>query len=734
MEYADLFVIGFNLCIAGIYGYTLYQDKQNRAQREAFLLKQQKELLKEINFSEEDQAKITKSMNQIASEQTTQILGFANPFSTNIPTSQKAENFSQLVQQQILEKEQIAKKEQEIQQQAETLKKAAEIENNLKEISTNLEFEKAEKILRREESEQDKNFLNRLERLPIPSEEEQILLSNLNLTLEQYIAISLKTPYLTKLEEEFIIENYPTLDLPAKLQLLSSGLNNLGIDTYEKKEKLIELILTCQSEQLSFGLNAKEKEGILRLLMNTLNLSSEQKENLEQMGIKLTEEQAEELTAIHPDQFKTFSLTGQQKNILNNLAPLIREDKYSESSLTLLKSLNLKPNIQIFLVQEEIIPDPHTAFGTAKSSYLPLKEKFLLGEQRTLQKVKEEEERELKEEKIKQNKLSILRSLMNFAENKPEIEDEEFRFHRTTRKRVKNYLRDELTLTPEEVLNQGNLDYLREQFTNSQEKGKSSTSSRYDNLFANLNKEEAERKKKKLEREEAQKKLQEAERLRRQEKLSEKDKKLKEDEERRKQERELAEQETKKKRQAEEARNKALQEEQEAFLTEKLHNIEEKRKRAEQALENQRKENELQEKKKKDQIEKMEKKNRQEQARLAKQAQLIEEEKKKKLAAIALEDQEERQRIEKKMNEEKAKVEAEMKEKQRLADEALEKAKIQAEKERKEREQEITNLQRAQENARKEAEELTRLAQNRERILREQKGRENQLEAHREYL
>src|SRR6185437_10416693 len=94
---------------------------------------------------------------------------------------------------------------------------------------------------------------------------------------------------------------------------------------------------------------------------------------------------------------------------------LIREDKYSEEALQLLKSLQLKPNTTTFLVQEEIIPDPNTQFGTAKSSYLPLKEKFLKGEQKTLRKVKETKQKQLNEEEIKQNKLSILRNLMEFA-------------------------------------------------------------------------------------------------------------------------------------------------------------------------------------------------------------------------------------------------------------------------------------------------------------------------------
>jgi hypothetical protein len=202
---------------------------------------------------------------------------------------------------------------------------------------------------------------------------------------------------------------------------------------------LVELILTCQQEKTNFGLKVKEKENILRLLVNTLNLNEEQKESLENMGISffnaseweiseeqkdhlldfglnkltLTEEQAEQLAEVHPDTFKTFSLNGEQKNILNSLAPLVREDKYSLESLKLLKTLHLKPNTTTFLVGEEIIPDPNTQFGAIKSNYLPLKEKFLKGEQQTLRKIKESEEKKLNEEEIKHNKLSILNALMN---------------------------------------------------------------------------------------------------------------------------------------------------------------------------------------------------------------------------------------------------------------------------------------------------------------------------------
>jgi hypothetical protein len=461
-------VIGFNLTILAIYAYTWYQNKQEEWKREAFLLEQQQQLLQEANFTTEEQQKLTSDMNRLITE------------NNNISTSQKAEHFSNLVQEKVLEKEQIAHKEAEVQKQAETLQKAQEMEQQLKDnlaqvqgnlaqprITWNLikqkypeftgeilfnELKKADNLIKNMEENQEagttarKSLLARLTKIAVPTNEEQALLAHLSLTLEQYIAISLKTPYLTLEEKDWITNNYLTLTQTAKLQLINSGLNDLEINTYEKKQKLVQLLINCHGEKELFGLTVKEKENILRFISNTLNLSEEQKEKLEEMGLriynasewtvtddqkdhlldfglnklKLTEEQQENLAEIHPDQFRTFSLSGEQKNILNSLAPLIREDKYSNDSLQLLKSLSLKPTTQTFLVQEEIIPDPHLAFGTPKSFYLPLKEKFLKGEQKTLRKIKEIEDKKLSEEKLQENKLSILESLMEFANEREE--------------------------------------------------------------------------------------------------------------------------------------------------------------------------------------------------------------------------------------------------------------------------------------------------------------------------
>jgi len=56
----------------------------------------------------------------------------------NIHVSQRAEQFSEAVHEQLAEQELIKQKELEIQQQAETLQKAAEIEEKLKKAQDSL--------------------------------------------------------------------------------------------------------------------------------------------------------------------------------------------------------------------------------------------------------------------------------------------------------------------------------------------------------------------------------------------------------------------------------------------------------------------------------------------------------------------------------------------------------------------------------------------------------------------
>jgi len=113
-------------------------------------------------------------------------------------------------------------------------------------------------------------------------------------------------------------------------------------------------------------------------------------------------------------------LTEEQKNILQNLAPLTKENKYSEKGLKVLRSLQLKSSSLSFLVNEEIVPNPNLDFGETKSPYLPLKVKFLEGEQKILREQAKVRERVLREEEIQEQKFSIIRSLLTLAQKREE--------------------------------------------------------------------------------------------------------------------------------------------------------------------------------------------------------------------------------------------------------------------------------------------------------------------------
>jgi hypothetical protein len=133
--------------------------------------------------------------------------------------------------------------------------------------------------------------------------------------------------------------------------------------------------------------------------------------------INLNEKQREKLINLAFNQFKTFALSEEQKTILTSLAPLTKEEKFSENSLELLNSLKVKQSALKFFISEQIFPDPHTDFGKPTNPYLPLKNKFLLGEQKTLQLVEKEKQKELSQTRIRKNKLAIIQSLLLFGKS-----------------------------------------------------------------------------------------------------------------------------------------------------------------------------------------------------------------------------------------------------------------------------------------------------------------------------
>jgi hypothetical protein len=120
--------------------------------------------------------------------------------------------------------------------------------------------------------------------LPL-TEEESHILANLGLNSSQVLAISCQSPRIKPLQAE-LQANYPKLTITQKLKLLNSGLEVLGLKTLESKQNLAQIRQQIHQENQAFDLTTPEKENILRLLITNLNLSSEQRNSLEEMGVE----------------------------------------------------------------------------------------------------------------------------------------------------------------------------------------------------------------------------------------------------------------------------------------------------------------------------------------------------------------------------------------------------------------------------------------------------------------
>jgi len=104
---------------------------------------------------------------------------------------------------------------------------------------------------------------------------------------EQIISIIIKSLYCQFLEnaQGKLTATYPCLSPEQKLKLFNSGLEALSINTLTKKKELLTIRNSLITEEKSFDLSVKEKENILRLLITSLDLSPEQRQSLENMGV-----------------------------------------------------------------------------------------------------------------------------------------------------------------------------------------------------------------------------------------------------------------------------------------------------------------------------------------------------------------------------------------------------------------------------------------------------------------
>ncbi|CAG8778852.1 8290_t:CDS:2, partial [Racocetra persica] len=212
------------------------------------------------------------------------------------------------------------------------------------------EIELAAKIENKQKQQDYQAISQIVEKMPaVPNELTKILTKLLsNLQEEQIIAIFSQS-YQVKDNQTELNATYSHLTKEQKLKLLNSGLDNLQINTTEQKQELLNIILTKKQEEIHFDLTITEKENILRLI--TSQISQNQLETYEEYGKSLLE-LAEDLITVDEEETKenlanadsnnlnNFSLSPQQENILKTLSPLRREFSYSDNLLKRSRRLN----------------------------------------------------------------------------------------------------------------------------------------------------------------------------------------------------------------------------------------------------------------------------------------------------------------------------------------------------------------------------------------------------------
>ncbi|CAG8568839.1 13101_t:CDS:10 [Ambispora leptoticha] len=285
-----------------------------------------------------------------------------------------------------------------------------------------------EKIQTKQNEQVYQEISQTLAKIPAYPPEIKKILSKLltNLKEEQILALAAQSLYLRNNPE--LEKIYSFLTNEQKLTMLNSGLDNLQINTTEKKKELLNIRMACREEERAFDLSIKEKENILRLITN--KISGEQLKTYEEYGVPIYNAATEDLITIDQpaelinsgrDNLEKFPLSSHQEQIIKTLAPLQREYNYSEELLSKLRTL---PSRQ-FLTQQEIIP---LEYQKTKDPYKELK-KAVLGKKYKL--VREEFRHQAKEEIIKQKQAirsSFLPALLFFAQLNPtDLANQEYR-------------------------------------------------------------------------------------------------------------------------------------------------------------------------------------------------------------------------------------------------------------------------------------------------------------------
>ncbi|CAG8844738.1 30512_t:CDS:2, partial [Gigaspora margarita] len=262
----------------------------------------------------------------------------------------------------------------------------------------------------------------------------------------------------------------------------------------------------------------------------------------------------------------------------------------------------------------------------------------------------------------------------------------------------------------------------------------STTDNLYDDLFADLDQEEAERLRRKRAKDAAKKKLEEQEFARRQSNLSEKDRKLAEEAEKRQREKELEEQEAEAARKRQEEREKNLNEDRQTYLDNETKRIQEAKERAEKELSFQEEQMRKEKEKKEQEIQELKDKNKQEEERLTQEKELMEKELAEELARIDVNDRERRQKIENEFEKRKLKIKEDMDELKAKTEKELNEKKAAAEKEAQENEIKLKGIRDEIQIQNDQAERARTAAAAQERLLRDERDKANALRKYRSQL
>ena len=303
-----------------------------------------------------------------------------------------------------------------------------------------------------------------LTNIELDEENKSLLLTlALNLSKEQFLALVKRIPQLKDID---IAPSYSALTNEQKLQLLELILKTLKLNDLTSKKQLIKIQQLKSLEEKEFDLTVNEKEQLLNFFLDGLQLTPEQKQEFEKMGVsfvnannwKITAEQKEnflklglqkiqfskaEKQELFTTPLSKYKISPTHKNIINSLSPLSKEFKYSLALLEQIKELKLSHSTLNILTNENIIPNLNTDFTKSTTPYLALKNVFLKQKQQEFQKEILAKQKELSKQKAEEARKTLLPSLLEYGkQNRGKLVYLKFRLdseYFSEKKRLSNY-------------------------------------------------------------------------------------------------------------------------------------------------------------------------------------------------------------------------------------------------------------------------------------------------------